>query len=153
MDAASTTRHVMVRCPFCAKLNRVDASRAKDRPKCGECSRPILLDRPVIVTDQDLDRVIAESDIPVVVDFYADWCGPCKVMAPVFDEVARDRMGSILFTKLDTDRNQQMAVKYGIRGIPTLAVFKGGREIERQVGAVPRAELNLILDRATSPAA
>jgi len=150
MDKTGAATRVMVRCPFCAKLNRVDASRAKDRPTCGECSRPILLDRPVIVTDQDLDRVIAESDIPVVVDFYADWCGPCKFMAPVFDEAARERTGSILFTKLDTDRNQQMAMKYGIRGIPTLVVFKGGREIERQVGAVPKPALNKILDRATS---
>jgi len=152
MDTTSTTRHVMVRCPFCTKLNRVDAARAKDRPKCGECGRPILLDRPVIVTDQDLDRVIAESEIPVVVDFYADWCGPCKFMAPVFDEAARERTGSILFTKLDTDRNQRMAMKYGIHGIPTLIVFRDGREFERQVGAVPKPALNKILDRVVADA-
>ena len=138
--------NALVRCPLCGTLNRVDAARAGDRPKCGECDRPLLLDRPMPVTDQDLERVIRESDIPVVVDFYADWCGPCKFMAPVLDDLARERTGQLLVTKLDTDRNPASAVRYGIRGIPTLIVFKGGREAARQVGAVPRAGLERILD-------
>jgi thioredoxin 2 len=138
--------NALFRCPLCGTLNRVDAARTADRPKCGECDRPLLLDRPILVTDQDLERVISESDIPVVVDFYADWCGPCKFMAPVLDDLARERTGQLLVTKLDTDRNPASAVRYGIRGIPTLIVFKGGREAARQVGAVPRAGLERILD-------
>lgn len=148
METTEHTAKLIVRCPFCSRLNRVAADRAQDRPKCGECGRPILLDRPITITDQDFDRVIGESDIPVVVDFHADWCQPCKIMAPIFDEAARERMGKVLFTKLDTDRNPNVSQRYNIRGIPTLIVFKGGREIARQVGAVPKQELNRILDNA-----
>ena len=150
MDTTKTekTSHALVRCPMCGTLNRVDATRAGDRPKCGECDRPLLMDRPMPVTDQDLQRVIKESDIPVVVDFYADWCGPCKFMAPVLDDMARERMGEVLITKLDTDRNPASAVHYGIRGIPTLIIFKGGREATRQVGAVPKGALERLVDGA-----
>jgi thioredoxin 2 len=152
MATAEKSEKVLVRCPFCGKLNRVEASRAKDRPTCGECGKPLLLDRPVALTDDDFERVITESDVPVVVDFYADWCGPCKYMAPIFDEAAQQRSGAVLFTKLDTDRNPAASVKYGIRGIPTLIVFKGGKEIARQVGAVPKPRLDQILDDAVKPA-
>lgn len=146
----STTRegtmaNALIRCPQCGTLNRIDATRAQDRPKCGQCERPLLLDRPVPVTDQDLERVVKESDVPVVVDFYADWCGPCKFMAPVLDDVAREQVGRVLITKLDTDRHPASAVRYGIRGIPTLIVFKGGTEVARQVGAVPKGALDSII--------
>jgi thioredoxin 2 len=153
MATTESQRNVIVRCPFCAKLNRIDAARAADRPACGECGRPILLDRPIHMTDQDLERVVAESDVPVVVDFHADWCAPCKVMAPVLDDVARARVGKVLFGKLDTDRNPAMSVKYAIRGIPTLIVFRDGREIARQVGLVKRMDLDRILDDAIAGAA
>jgi len=153
MGSVKETAKVVVRCPFCGTLNRVDATRAKEHPTCGECRKPLLLDRPVMVTDQDLEKVVKESDIPVVVDFHADWCGPCKYMAPIFDEAARERSGQILFTKLDTDRNPAMSVKYGIRGIPTLIVFHGGTEVARQVGAVPKPQLDKILDHVLEPAA
>ena len=137
-----------VRCPFCSTLNRVDLSRVADRPKCGECERPILLDRPMAVTDADLDRIIRDAEVPVLVDFYADWCGPCKMMAPLLDEVARDRAGRVLVTKLDTDRNPQMAQKFGIRGIPTLIAFHNGEEVAREVGAVPKPRLEAMADNA-----
>ncbi len=142
---------VVVRCPFCGKLNRVEAARAKDRPTCGECTKPLLLDRPMILTDADLDKVVQESEIPVVIDFYADWCGPCKVMAPLFDEAARERMGQVLFTKLDTDRNPAASVRFGVRGIPTFIIFRGGKEVARQVGAVPRQQFSRVLDEAITP--
>ena len=140
------TIKALVRCPVCGTLNRVDAARAGDHPTCGDCAKPLLLDRPMLVTDMDLEKVVKESDIPVVVDFYADWCGPCKFMAPIFDEMARERSGQVLFTKLDTDRNPAMATRYGIRGIPTLIVFHGGMEVARQVGAVPKPKLGEMLD-------
>lgn len=132
-----TKREATVMCPFCQSLNRVDMDRAADGPKCGECGKPILLDRPVKVTDQSMDAVIDGSSVPVVVDFYADWCQPCKVMAPMLDQLASDLQGELLVAKLDTDSNPTMAVKYGIRGIPTLIVFEDGQERKRQTGVVP----------------
>jgi thioredoxin 2 len=137
---------VTVRCLFCEKLNRVDLDRVGEAmPKCGECARPILLDRPVKVTDAEFDQVIREAEVPVIVDFYADWCGPCKIMAPVFDDLAREQMGRVLVAKLDTDRNPRTPETFGVRGIPTLIVFRGGKEVARQVGAVPKQALEKLL--------
>lgn len=137
-----------VPCPFCSTLNRVELDRVDDRPKCGECGRPILLDRPIAVGDQDLERVVADSDVPVLVDFYADWCGPCRMMAPVLDNLAAARKGEVLVAKLDTDRNPTMAVRFSIRGIPTLIVFRDGTEVARETGAVPRPRLDALVDAA-----
>ena len=144
----ATGPHATVACPFCLKLNRIDMRRAGDRPKCGDCGKPILLDRPVKVTDETLERVVKGSSVPVVVDFYADWCQPCKVMAPTLDQLARDRMGEVLVAKLDTDRSPAMAVKYAIRGIPTLIVFRDGTEARRQTGAVPLDRLRALVAEA-----
>ena len=151
MDKPSTTaKRATISCPFCLTLNRIDLSRSADRPKCGKCAKPILIDRPVRVSDQDLERVIADAEVPVLVDFYADWCGPCKMMAPVLDDIAHQRAGEVLIAKLDTDRNPTMAVRFSIRGIPTLIAFAGGREVAREVGAVPRPRLDTLIDRAAS---
>ena len=147
---ATEHRKATVSCPFCGKLNRVDMARAADRPVCGECRRPILLDRPLKVTDADFDRVVADAQVPVLVDFYADWCGPCKMMAPVLDQVARDRLGTVLVAKLDTDANQNTARKFGIASIPTLIVFHNGREVARELGAIPRPRLDALLARAVA---
>lgn len=140
--------HATLRCPFCLTLNRVDLHRARKRPVCGDCGRPILLDRPVPVADDDLERVLRDTDVPVLVDFYADWCGPCKMMAPVLDELAGDRQGELLVLKLDTDRNPVSPQKFGIRGVPTLILFQDGREVARKTGAVPRRALEEMLDAA-----
>lgn len=145
---ATPTQHLTVRCQFCDAWNRVDASRAADRPKCGKCGKPILLDRPIHLTDETFSRTIAESDVPVLVDFYADWCGPCKMMAPLVDELARERQGSALVAKLDTDRSGQTAMQFNIRGIPTTIVFRGGKEVARQVGATQKRGLEELLGRA-----
>jgi len=135
-------------CVFCGTLNRVDLGRLEHHPKCGECARPILLDRPVKVTDEDFDRVISGTEVPVIVDFYADWCGPCKIMAPVFDELAHELQGRTLVLKMDTDRNPLTPRRFAIRGIPTLIVLRGGKEIGRQIGAVPKAALVDLLAKA-----
>ena len=142
------TRTATVACPFCSTLNRVDLARLDKGPKCGNCGRPILLDRPIAVSDASFDRVTSETTVPVVVDFYADWCGPCKVMAPVLDDLARERMGRVLVTKLNTDMNPAATARFGIRGIPTLIIFRDGREFLRQTGAVPRKMLHELVDRA-----
>jgi len=125
---------VVVMCVFCAKPNRVDLSRLAEGPKCGNCGRPIRLDRPLPVTDATFDKVIDGSSVPVVVDFYADWCGPCKMMAPTLDELAQKRAGEALVLKLDTDANPLTASRFGIRGIPTVIAFQGGKERARHVG-------------------
>lgn len=138
---ATTARHVTVRCQFCHTWNRVDAGRAADRPKCGKCSRALLLDRPYALDDETFERTVTESEIPVLVDFYADWCGPCKMMAPLIDDLAARHQGTLLVAKLNTDLAQQTAAAHGIRGIPTTIVFRNGAESARQVGAVGRAEL------------
>ncbi len=141
-----TQKKATVSCPFCSTLNRVDLSRTAHRPKCGECGKPLLLDRPIKVTDQTMERVVKGTGVPVVVDFYADWCQPCKMMAPVLDELASERQGEVLVAKLDTDSNPTMAVHYGIRGIPTLIVFREGREWKRQTGVVRKEQLLEMLD-------
>jgi len=148
MPETTESRKATVRCAFCGKLNRVDLSRAAERPKCGQCAKPILLDRPLAVTDAEFGRVIADAEVPVLVDFYADWCGPCKTMAPMLDQLARDRMGEVLVAKLDTDRNPNTSMQFGIRSIPTLIVFQGGREVGREMGAVPRQRLDALLGSA-----
>jgi thioredoxin 2 len=138
-------QHMTIRCQFCEAWNRVDASRAADRPKCGKCGKPMLLDRPITLDDQTFARTIAESDVPVLVDFYADWCGPCKMMAPHIDEIAREKQGQVLVAKLDTDRAQHTASGFNIRGIPTTIVFKGGKEAARQTGAMPKKGIEDLL--------
>lgn len=137
---------VTLRCAFCGKRNRVDMDRAADRPRCGECGRPFLLDRPVKVAGEDLKALVADAGVPVLVDFYADWCGPCKVMAPVLDELAADRLGRLLVAKLDTDRAPQLFAELGIRGIPTLILYRDGREVSRQTGAAPRDAIERMID-------
>lgn len=146
--AKETTLRATVPCPFCSTLNRVEMARVQDHPKCGSCGRPILLDRPLAVADDNFDGVVAATEVPVVVDFYADWCGPCKIMAPILDDFARERAGSVVVVKLDTDRNPRTAERFGIRGIPTMMVFKGGREVAKEVGVVPRARLDALIPAA-----
>lgn len=149
METTTTPqRKVTVGCPFCGKLNRVDLARAADRPKCGECGRPILLDRPIPLTDQNFDRVIADATVPVLVDFYADWCGPCKMVAPIMDQIAHDRIGKVLVAKVDTDRNPQIAQRFQIASIPTVMVFAHGQRVAQQVGALPRPGYEQLIDRA-----
>lgn len=147
-EASRTERKATVACQFCSTLNRVDLARVDHHPKCGQCGRPILLDRPLSVSDASFQPVIAGTDVPVVVDFYADWCGPCKMMAPILDELAQDRKGELLVVKLDTDQNPGTTTRFTVRGIPTLIVFTGGREASRETGAVPRSRLDALLSDA-----
>jgi len=145
VPATEVSKRATVACPFCATLNLVDLTRIGDRPKCGSCGRPILLDRPIAVTDATLDAVLKGTDVPVVLDGYADWCGPCKIMAPVLDDFARDHHGDVLVTKLDTDRNPATTHRFDIRAIPTLFVFRHGQEVARETGAIPRQRLEALV--------
>lgn len=108
----------------------------------------MLLDRPFPLNDETFARTIAETDVPVLVDFYADWCGPCKMMAPYVDELAREKQGVALVAKLNTDFAQKTSAGFNIRGIPTTIVFRGGREVARQTGAVQKRALEEMLAKA-----
>ena len=144
-ETATTSARLTVRCPHCAAWNRIRADRADDGPKCGKCAKPIALDHPLMLDDDTFAKTIAESDVPVLVDFYADWCGPCKMMAPHVDALAREQIGKAIVAKLDTDRSARTAGSFNIRGIPTTIVFRGGKESGRQVGAVTKAGLEALL--------
>jgi len=138
-----------VRCQFCQTWNRVDGARAAERPKCGKCARFILLDRPWTLFEDSFQKTVADSELPVLVDFYADWCGPCKMMAPLVDQLAARHIGKALIAKLNTDQAQGVSQAFGIRGIPTTIVFKGGKEVARQSGAIPLPALEALLAQAT----
>jgi len=144
VPVAEAKSPVTIRCGFCLKLNRVNLARAADRPACGECGKPMLLDRPVKVAQEDFDKTVLGADAPVLVDFYADWCAPCRMVAPLLDELAQLHVGKLLVAKVDTDRSPDVAMKYGIRSIPTLIVFAEGEEVERSVGFEPERVAKLV---------
>ena len=146
----SASPKLTVRCQFCLTWNRLDATRVADRPKCGKCAKPILLDRPLKLDDESFARTIAESQVPVFVDFYADWCGPCKMMAPSVDALAAKYTGKAIIAKLDTDRAPVTAQQFNIRGIPTSIVFANGKETTRASGALPLPQLEALLASAIS---
>lgn len=137
MSSEKTENQVTVRCSFCGKLNKVDMARAVDRPHCGECTKPMLLDRPLNVGQDDFDRTVLGAGVPVLVDFYADWCAPCKMVAPLMDELAHGHVGQVLVVKVDTDAAPQVAERYEIRSIPTVILFQEGEETERSLGFEP----------------
>ena len=142
---------VTLRCPFCLKLNRVDPSRTGHGPACGSCGKPMLLDRPVKVAAEDFERTVLGSAAPVLVDFYADWCAPCKMVAPLLDEIAGEHAGEMLVAKVDSDRAPELVQRLGIRGVPTLILFKGGEERARSVGIEPEKVRDMV-DQAVGTA-
>jgi len=128
--------HVTLACQFCSTLNRIDLARHAQGPKCAECGKPFLLDRPIKVSEEHFDNTVLKAEVPVLVDFYADWCGPCKMMAPIIDEIARANSGKLLVAKVDTDRSPTISVRYNIRGIPFFGRFENGKMVKTAVGAV-----------------
>jgi thioredoxin 2 len=137
-----------VECPSCGRANRVDLARAGDGPKCGACGEGLALDRPLPVTERGFDRMVADAPVPVLVDFHADWCGPCRMMAPVLEQVARERQGRVLVAKVDTERSPGLAQRFRIVSIPTVMVFRGGASVARQEGALAKPRLDALLDAA-----
>jgi thioredoxin len=130
-----------VRCQFCQTWNRVDGARAAERPKCGNCARFILLDRPWTLFQDSFQRTIAESELPILVDFYADWCGPCRYQAPILKQVADEVGDSARIIKVDVDKNPAAAQQFGVRGIPALIIFRKGQIVWRASGVRQAAEL------------
>jgi len=128
-------------CQHCDGLVGVPAGRLGDGPRCPKCHTPLFDGHPIELTDRNFDQHVARSDVPVVVDFWAPWCAPCRMMAPAFAEAAARLEPAARFAKLNTDDAQAIAARYGIRSIPTLIVFSGGREVARQPGALGAAPL------------
>ncbi|MFN3751786.1 MAG: thioredoxin TrxC [Thiobacillus sp.] len=135
----SDSRHIV--CPHCHAVNRVPADRLAQAPKCGQCHQPLFSGHPVALTAATFGKHIQRSDIPVLVDFWAPWCGPCKMMAPQFEQAARLLEPRVRLAKVDTEAEQQLGAQFAIRSIPTLALFAGGREIARQPGAMGAQEI------------
>jgi thioredoxin 2 len=123
-------------CPHCAVVNRVPAEKPAKAARCGKCHEALFNGRSAPVDGAGFDRQIGRNDIPVVVDFWADWCGPCHMMAPAFEKMAARFEPNARFLKLDTEKSPEISARFGIRGIPTLMVFKGGKLVAQQAGAV-----------------
>ncbi|MCA3573644.1 MAG: thioredoxin TrxC [Aestuariivirga sp.] len=128
-------------CPTCSAVNRLPPDRPAERARCGKCQSPLFRGEPAELDGPGLQKHLSRNSIPVVVDFWAEWCGPCKMMAPEFRKAAQALEPHVRFAKLDTEAAQEEAARWGIRSIPTMILFQGGREVARQSGALPAGQI------------
>lgn len=131
---------MLIVCPSCHATNRVPDARVGDGPICGTCKAPLTAPEPFALDDTTFANYIARTELPIVVDFWAEWCGPCKMMAPQFAAAAK-QLPKVRFAKVDTEAAQQTAAQFNIRSIPTMVAFVGGREVARQSGAMGAADI------------
>lgn len=144
----SGDRAVIVACPHCHTLVRVPEARLQDNPNCAKCKLPVITGKPVALDAASFQTHTGRGDLPVLVDFWADWCGPCHAMSPILDRFASERKTQLQVAKVNTDENQPLSVQFGIRSIPTLILFRGGREIARRSGASDLTSLSRWVDGA-----
>jgi len=134
VETVSQSKHLV--CPHCQAVNRIPENKLDRQPNCGKCKAPLFVGQPVELTDQSFAKHLRRNDIPLVVDFWAPWCGPCKMMGPHFKNATAQMEPKIRFAKLNTEIAQKTAAQFGIRSIPTVAIFRNGREVARQAGAM-----------------
>ena len=135
----SDSQHIV--CPHCNAVNRIPPARLGDNPKCGKCHGQLFQARPVELTAASFEKMLGRNDIPLLVDFWAPWCGPCKMMAPAFETAAGQLEPRVRLAKLNTENEQAIAARFGIQSIPTIALFRNGREIARQPGAMGAGDI------------
>jgi len=135
----SESMHIV--CPHCDAVNRIPADRLQQSPRCGKCHEALFPAHPIDLGAARFDKHLARNDIPLLVDFWAPWCGPCKMMAPQFEQAAKQLEPAFRLVKVNTEIEQQLGARYGIRSIPTLALFLRGRELARQPGAMGAADI------------
>ncbi|MGE5650881.1 thioredoxin TrxC [Noviherbaspirillum sp. UKPF54] len=128
-------------CPRCQAVNRVPSERLSESPDCGRCHRPLFDGHPATLNTADFERHVSRGDIPLLVDFWAPWCGPCRMMAPAFEQAAAQLEPRVRLAKVNTDEEQALGARLAIRSIPTLALFHQGREIARQAGAMGAGDI------------
>jgi thioredoxin 2 len=132
-------------CPHCLQVNNIPQKESYKKANCGSCKKSLLETNLIDLDESNFDHVVANSDIPVVVDFWAAWCGPCKMMAPTFAKVSKEFALKILFVKVDTEKAPNISARFGIRSIPTLVLMKDGKETTRTSGALDETRLRLFV--------
>jgi len=142
---------IVIACPHCKSLNKLPKKESYKKAVCGKCKGDLLDNKPIALDSYDeFQKIISNVTVPVIIDFWAVWCGPCQMFAPTFANTAKQFPLKAQFVKVDTEKNQQAAMQFGIRSIPTIVALKNGQEIDRAMGALPEMQFSVWVDKLTS---